>query len=141
VLYELGGILLFRGAFASAMARFRESLVRSRELADPLSTINAVDGVAAVISSSSDQNSTMCVEQAVRLLGATTAQRESRGTPLRPIERPVVEQAQAAARAQLGEAGYARVLAEGRALSLDEAADLAHELAREVQANDLEPRP
>ena len=116
------------------MASYRESLLLSQELGDPLGIVQAVEGVAAVGVATSSGESTMLGERSGRLLGAAAAQREVLGTPLRPTERPIVEQAEAAARAQLGDAAYERALAEGRDLSLDQAAALALELAREVEA-------
>ena len=136
---SLGAVLLLRGEHARAMVSYRESLMLSQELGDSLGILEAVEGVAAVGVGDEQRRVDAAGERAARLLGAAAAQREVRGTPLRPTDRPIVEQAQAAARAQLGDAAYERALAEGHELSLDQAAALALELAREMQAAASEP--
>ena len=133
-LHHLGGVLLLRGAYARALASYRESLVLCQKLGDPLGIVQAVEGVAAVAAETAACESTTQSERAAEVLGAAAAQREVLGTPLRPAERQVVERAEAAARAQLGDAAYERALAEGRTLSLEQAADLALDLVQSTQA-------
>jgi tetratricopeptide (TPR) repeat protein len=140
-LLELGTVLLVRGEYTRAMASLRESLVLCQEHGEPLGIVQAVEGVAAVGVAASSGASTMPGERAGRLLGAAAAQRAVRGAPVRPAMRPIVEQAETAARAQLGDAAYERVLAEGGALSLDQAAALALELTQEMQEVSSEPDP
>ena len=105
-LLELGSVLLVRGEYARAMASLRESLVLCQAHGDPLGIVQAVEGVAAVGVATSSGASATRGERAGRLLGAAAAQRAVRGAPLRPTMRPIVEQAEAAARAQLGDAAY-----------------------------------
>ena len=132
--HHLGSVLLLRGAYARAMASYRECLLLCQKLGDPLSIVLAVEGVAAVAAETARAESTTQSERAAEVLGAAAAQREVLGTPHRPAERQVVERAEAAARAQLGDAAYERALAEGRTLSLEQAADLALDLVQTTQA-------
>jgi hypothetical protein len=68
------------------------------------------------------------------LLGAAAAQREALRAPIRRTEQLIVERAVELARDCLGEDGYQRALNEGWAISLDRAAEVALELAREIEA-------
>ncbi len=58
---------------------------------------------------------------AARLLGAAAALRESLGAPLPPADLPRVEHSLTVARGQLGDAAFSRALAEGRAMTPDDA--------------------
>jgi tetratricopeptide (TPR) repeat protein len=63
--------------------------------------------------------------RAVSFLGAAEASRERLGTPILPIERREYESSLAAAHAQLDEATFAKAWAEGRALAIEQAIELA----------------
>jgi hypothetical protein len=64
---------------------------------------------------------------AARLSGAAETLRETFGISLHPAERVSHDQAMAAVRTGLGEAGFVAAWAEGRALSLEKAVALALE--------------
>lgn len=63
--------------------------------------------------------------RAVRFLGASDTIREAIGSPIIPARRLEYEQVVNAARAALGEEGFARAWAEGRALTLEQVVALA----------------
>jgi hypothetical protein len=64
-------------------------------------------------------------EQAARLLGAAEALRVATHVPVPPVDQTDYERTVAAARAHLDEATFAAAWAEGRAMTLEQAIDLA----------------
>ena len=82
---------------------------------------HCLEGLAAVALVTDEVVSEARVTRAARLLGAAATQREALGTPVLPIERPVVEGAIAAARARLGDEAFALAWAEGQVMTLEHA--------------------
>ena len=64
-------------------------------------------------------------QRAARLCGAGQALRDAVGVALTAVERRRFEATMAAAQTRLGEAGFAAALAEGQALGLAQAVELA----------------
>jgi tetratricopeptide (TPR) repeat protein len=108
----LGTLALWEGELEQAMTWGRDALEEYRALGMWMQVAYALEflGVAAGAAGQG--------ERAARLLGAATL-RETLGAPLPPQERAEVEQAVAAARSALGEAGWAAAFEAGRALSLE----------------------
>ena len=135
-LYELGNVLLTRGESRRAAARYGESLDLCRNAGDRLGIIRCLEGLAGVDAALGDSARHERSARAARLLGAAIAQREALGTAFRPQDRPTVAHTEATARACLDQESFERAFAEGRTLSLDQAAMLALDVARQLQAAD-----
>jgi len=133
-LCELGHVLVARGDSLRAAVCFEESMHLCQHASDRRGIVQCVEGMAAVDLATDDVISEGRLTRAAQLLGAATAQREALGTPLLPMERPVVEGAIAAARALLGKEAHAAAFAEGRDMPLDQSAKFALELGRQIQA-------
>ena len=118
-LHALGLVAQTRGDLARAGALFTEGLGQYQLLDNELGVVDCVEGLAAVACARGQAAAAAC------LFGATTAWREALGASVWPIARAVYGQATAAARAALGEEGYAREWAVGRGMDLAMAADIA----------------
>ena len=90
-----------------------------RELGHKLGIANAIEELDAVNAVQGDSL------QAVMLFSKTHALREGIGAPLPPVDRPSYENDVAKTRAQLHEAVFACTWAEGKAMHMEEARDLA----------------
>jgi hypothetical protein len=120
-LNELGYVSIARGAYARAAACLEESLRLSHREGDHRTVANSIEGLAAVAVSSHDVSAVSRSRYAACLLGASVALRAAVVLPVLPVNRSTVGLADAVARGALGEATYAAALAEGRAMSLDQA--------------------
>jgi predicted ATPase/DNA-binding SARP family transcriptional activator len=118
-LVNLGLAARGRGERERAEAYFREALTASQELGSDPSTINALEGMAGLAGTLGEP------ARAARLWGAAEATREVIGVALPACDRALHEPHLAAARSLLGEAAWNEALAEGRAMSLDQAAEYA----------------
>jgi tetratricopeptide (TPR) repeat protein len=119
ILNDLGRVVLDQGDTDRAAALFGESLKLSLEPENENGiTLNLVSlaGVAGALGQPA---------RAAQLLGAAEAIRESIGRSLTPVERAVVEQYAASVRAQLDEATFAVMWAEGQKMSLEQAKAVA----------------
>ena len=94
--YALGRAALAGGAIDRAMSSLGESLRLRRELGDRRGTVEALEAIgAAAATTTSDAN---VVRAAVRLLGATEAQRAVIRAARPPVDQGLVDRALAAAR-------------------------------------------
>jgi DNA-binding CsgD family transcriptional regulator/tetratricopeptide (TPR) repeat protein len=118
-LVNLGLAVLGQGDRERAMDSFEEALVVSQEAGRKPTTINALEGMASLAGARREAT------RAARLWGAAEVGREVTGIALPLSERAPHEPYIAAARSQLGEAAWEEALAEGRAMSLDQAAEYA----------------
>ena len=118
---DLGFIALAEARIDEAVPYLRESLAicRADRLGDLLPW--AVEAAASVAAARS------APEDAVRLLAATTKTREelAMDADFYPIAEEIRERTLEQARAQLSEPAFAAAWAEGEALSLEQAAELA----------------
>jgi predicted ATPase/DNA-binding SARP family transcriptional activator len=96
-----------------------ESISLSRELADATGMTSCLAGFAALNAARG------AAESAARLLGAGEALRAELRYPLEPVERHLHEQTVAALRRELGEQRLARLLSDGRRMTLDAAVEFA----------------
>ena len=132
--------LLYWGHLASlqqdderAARLYRESLGLYREIGAKWGMALPLWGLAGVAGYRGK------AERAARLLGAEQALCESIGAVLTPADESAFDRGVAAARAVLGEAAFATVMAQGRTMSLDEALDYA--LTDELEPASDSPKP
>ena len=118
-LVNLGLAALGQGDHQRAVMSFKEALVMSQNTERRSTVINALEGMASVSGAMGETTRT------AHLWGAAAASREITGIALPPGDRALHEPHLSAARSRLGEAVWEELLAEGRAMSLKEAAEYA----------------
>ena len=119
---NLGWAALLEGDYERARTPYEESLVVSKELGDKIVASDSLEGMACI---SAAQGGAL---RAGRLFGAAEALREGVGAvpyQLNPEEESWREPYLAAARSQLGEDSWEEALAQGRAMSMEEAIEYA----------------
>jgi DNA-binding NarL/FixJ family response regulator len=118
-LAQLGQLALTQGDPGLAAIRFGESLALARDLADRAGIARALEGIAqlAVLR--------RVPRQALQLAAAAAAVRESMRAPLAPTDRSQLERRLAPARRTLGEPAAETAWADGGALAMQQAIDLA----------------
>jgi tetratricopeptide (TPR) repeat protein len=115
ILNDLGRVALDQGDPHRAAALFRESLKLSLEPENETSiaiSLIGLAGVAALLGQPA---------RAAQLLGAAKTTRESADRSLTPVERVVFEQYAASIRAQIDDATFATMWAEGQKMTLEQA--------------------
>ncbi len=112
--WYLGLFAAARGEFLEAARRYRSSLVASAEVDDAEWLFKPLVGLAGLAAQGGH------VESSARLLGAVDQMLLRTGNHLFPFDRPVYEQAEAAARAELGEERFIAVHGTGGRLTLPE---------------------
>ena len=124
-LVNLGLAALGLGEHERATASFEEALVMSQNMGRKPQVIEALEGMASLAGAMVDAS------RAARLWGAAEAAREATGIiAFSPGEWVLHEPHLVAARSRLGEAAWEEALVEGRAMSLDRAAEYA--LSKEI---------
>ncbi len=118
-LFNLAWVSLHRGDSRKSQISFEESLRLSKEYGDRMGMAECVEGLAAI------RQLTGKLEEGARLFGAAEAVLEGIDRHTDPIDQKEVDQYIAAVRAQLSEAAFAAAWAEGRALTLEQAIELA----------------
>jgi len=116
---NLGWAALLRGDHERARGYYEESFTLCKELGDKLIASESLEGVACIIGAKGD------AERAARLFGAALALREVVGYHHTPEEDAWREPYLAAARSQVGEEPWEEALAQGRAMSMEEAIEYA----------------
>jgi predicted ATPase/class 3 adenylate cyclase len=117
---NLGAVAFDEGDYSAARALYDECLAICRELGDRRAIASALEGLAAAVATVGS-----CL-RAARVWGAAERLREEVGSPLSPNERTRYDPRVAAARAALGDdAAFDRAWLEGRALTLEQAIELA----------------
>ena len=111
----LGFAVLQQGDSGSAAALIREGLAGHQAVGDRAFLVFGLMDLAAVLVAQGQ------AVLAARLLGATTALRETLSAPLPPVSRRTHESVVVAVRTQLREADFTAAWAAGRALTLDQA--------------------
>jgi predicted ATPase/DNA-binding SARP family transcriptional activator/DNA-binding CsgD family transcriptional regulator len=130
-LINLGLAARARGEHKRAIAFLEEALTIAQEAGRKASVINALEGIAGSAGALEDN------ARAARLWGAAETAREVIGVVLPRGERALHEPHLAAARPRLGERKWEEALAEGQAMSLEEAAEYA--LAKEKSKEESGP--
>jgi DNA-binding CsgD family transcriptional regulator len=116
---NLGLAALGLGEYEQAQQSFQEALVMSQDTGMKLNVIEALEGMASLTRAQGKTTRT------ARLWGAAEAARTVIGIALPPDEQRLHEPHLASVRSQLGERGWGGALAEGRMMSLEEAAAYA----------------
>ena len=111
-------LALDRGEIGRAASLAREVLVIHRQIGDPWHLAGSLEDAAAVLGAGHR------AESAARVWGAASALRTAIESPISGCAQTEFERVLASLRATLGEAAFARALAEGARLSPDEAVDL-----------------
>ncbi len=125
-LNNLGDVAYSQGDYSAAGALHQESLGMVRELRDPKGIAYSLQSLATVIAALGSQ------VRAARIWGAAERLREEIGSPIPFNDRPRYDQRVAAARAALGDgAAFDRARQDGRALTLEQAIELALEQTAE----------
>jgi DNA-binding CsgD family transcriptional regulator/tetratricopeptide (TPR) repeat protein len=124
-LINLGLAALGLGEHRQAMGSFKEALLLCQNMGEKPLIIDTLEGMASLAGATGEDS------RAALLWGAAEAARQVTGIALlSPGERALHEPYLVLARSRLGEAAWEGALAEGQAMSLDEAAEYA--LSREV---------
>jgi predicted ATPase/DNA-binding CsgD family transcriptional regulator len=118
-LVNLGLAALGKGEYERAISSFDEALAMSRRAGRKASIINALEGMASLAGAREE------APLAAKLWGAAEKAREVTGIALPPGERALHEPRLSSARSLVGEREWGEALAEGREMSLEEAADYA----------------
>ncbi len=118
-LTNLGLAALGRDDHGRAISSFERSLAISQSAGRKESIINALEGMASLAAAHETD------PRAARLWGAAGAGREATSIALPPGEWALHEPYLTSARSRLGETAWEEALAEGRAMSLEEAAEYA----------------
>jgi tetratricopeptide (TPR) repeat protein len=121
LLHIMGLLTLRRAEVAKASEHFHESLQLRAKMGAKRGVAESLEGLGALAARQGNG------ERAARLLGAAEALREMIGAPIPPPERAEHEQAVATARDLLEGEAFARLWADGRALSWERAAAYALE--------------
>jgi non-specific serine/threonine protein kinase len=115
ILNDLGRVALDQGNTDRAAAFFGESLNLSWEPGNEIDITLSLGGLAGVA------RALGLPARAARLLGAAESVRESIGRTLTPVERTVFDRYAATIRAQIGDATFAVMWAEGQKMTLEQA--------------------
>src|SRR5215218_3142742 len=118
-LINLGLAALGLGEHERAMGSFEEALLMCQNMERKPQIIETLEGMASLAEALGEST------RAAHLWGAAEAAREVAGFPLSPGERALHEPYLAAARSQLGEAGWGEASTGGRVMSLEEATEYA----------------
>ena len=136
LIWQLGTIALAHDDPRRAAGRFAESLKLSFQASNRGQIARCLAGVVAAARMADPAGaSAPSSTTGARLLGAATGLCEATGIPMPLGERPVFEQSEAAVRADLDEDAYGVAFAEGRAMPMEQAVELALALAAEIQAS------
>jgi predicted ATPase/class 3 adenylate cyclase len=117
-LCELAIVARQQGDLDGATARLEEALA-SFDPREKFGIVASLQGTAMVASQRGDGT------RAATLFGAAHRIREELGAPIAPFEQDEYDQAAGRVRAQLGETEFARLLAEGRSMTAEEAVTYA----------------
>jgi predicted ATPase/DNA-binding SARP family transcriptional activator len=123
MLFTLGFALLAGGRPDEAVARISEGYGAAVDLGFREELVYGLIGMGVAAAAYGD------LVRAARLLGAAEAAGEEIGLLFDPVEIDLAERTAAAVRAELGEAEADSLWAEGRALALDDAVELARSVA------------
>ena len=132
-LADLGVLAQRRGDLVEAAQHYAESARLCQEVGDTWFIAGPLAGLAAIAAAHDH------ADAASRLLGLSTALRETSGYGVWPWEQERDEQTVAVARETLGDEGYARAFAEGRRLPLEQAVAEATTLVDEIAEAGLSP--
>ena len=125
-LTNLGSVACKQGNYVAARPLYEESLAIFRELGDKRAIVYTLEGFVALAAAQGQP------ERALHLAGAAAALRETIGAPLPPTEQEEFERHLEMARQTLDEEAAAKALANGRAMTLEQAIEYALQEATQV---------
>ena len=133
---NLGNVAVTEGNYDEAATLYRRSLMWARESLATLLTVDTLACLAALLALSGSPQRT------ARLMGASEALRESRGTKLQINEQRLYDQSAALVREQLGDEAFETLRSEGQTMTLEQAIKYALEATapREPAAQPPSPR-
>jgi predicted ATPase/DNA-binding SARP family transcriptional activator len=123
VLLNLGAVARTQGKHAHARGLYAESLALYREVGDMYGLANWLEELALAVHA--QQDGPDGYRRAAQVFGSTVALRRAIGADLAPSERADYDSAVATSRASLGDTAFAAAWAEGEALAVEQACDLA----------------
>jgi DNA-binding CsgD family transcriptional regulator len=118
-LHDLGRVVASQGKLESAHSYFVTSLALFQELGDRRNLIKCLEGLAGIFVANKR------AESGARLFGASEALRQQLGVPIPGSYRANYDQTIATLRARLDGAQLARLWAEGRMMSVEQATEYA----------------
>lgn len=119
ILHNLGAVQFKLKNYSAARRLFQESLLLNQELSDRLGLTLALFHLGFIATCEEDNN------RAMRLLGAAEAMREAIGSPLRPDDQGLYEQAVAELQTHFDSVTFYTLWEEGRTQSLEAILDYA----------------
>jgi len=128
--HNLARLAMYQGDRSRAFSLLSEGMRYLREVSDRLSLPLALEDMASIAAAERD------LSRAAQLWGAADALRDKNGQPLPPHRRQRHAAAVAAVQAEMGHSQFAAATAAGRALSIEQAVDLALAGSQRV-----EPKP
>lgn len=124
-LFSLGNVACEQRDLSAGRQMFEEALAIRRERGDQRGMIGSLAGLATVFAADGD------ILRAARLWGAVEQRRAAIGVPLSQNERPRYERCVTAARTAASDASFESAWQEGRAMTLEQAVELALEKTAE----------
>jgi predicted ATPase/DNA-binding CsgD family transcriptional regulator len=118
-LQDLAQVERERGHAQRAVALFSECMAVAQDIRDSRRVAECLEGFAELAAESG------IYEPAARLLGAAHVVRETNGSMVEPVDRPIYDSCVSATRSALGEAGFAAAWASGQAAPLERIIDEA----------------
>jgi tetratricopeptide (TPR) repeat protein len=134
---NLGALAEAQHDYASARSYLEQALSMWQSLGGTLGIASSLEELGRV-ATKSDPQSAEVLRSAAMLLGAAERLRESMNSPLSPTERPFVEEAVAYAQARLGVEAFSAAWTDGRAMSPEEAVELALGAGSSVDSNEAD---
>ncbi len=116
---EIGHLYRRQGRYAEAAAVYRETIQTFQEFNEQAAVAHQLESFGCMAAAQSQP------EHAARLFGAAEALRQRLKTDMTPLERREYEETVTGLRKQMEPAELAKVWAEGRALDMEQAIQLA----------------
>jgi predicted ATPase/DNA-binding SARP family transcriptional activator len=126
ILFNSAWVSLHCGDYRNAKVLFAESLALSREDGNKIGIINSLAGFAGILGMSGKP------EEAARLLGASESLLAGGGSRMDPTDQKEFDDYIAAVRKQLGNPKFNTHILEGRAMTMEQAIDLASKTVEEM---------
>ncbi len=132
-LFIMGQLALKQGDYEPATRFYKESLVLRQETGEKEGIAAAMEGLASIAGAQGQ------AKRAAQIFGAAAALRNSMGAPLTPIERVSHERTVSAVRTQLNNPAFAKAWAEGQAMALEQAVEVALQIQEQVTSKQVIP--
>jgi len=121
-IYDLAGLSLVQGDYATARRSYEECLQRASAIGKKELLASCLEGLAAAVLAQAGETGPVSEScWATRLWGAAARLREAIGAPMPPVRRPTYEQARASAQSRLGDHLFAAAWTQGRSMTPEQA--------------------